>query len=274
MKRANARLLSFLIGCLMLAGSAPALAEDQESQIPERSWKEYFRRSRTKTPPEEKRSRLDSSTETNPEGMVDLIDIPTTNSIDYGAFRLNFRLYSQGGLQSHLSFGVFRRLNIGATWDNEKVIGSEDPSTNRPTLNTKIRVYDGGEVLPSFAIGYDGQGRFFNKTTDEYAERERGLYGVIGREIFFPGFEAHGGVNIAQFKEGRVLGFVGLSYTIEQMFVLMAEYDNIRVSADNRFNAGFRVFPIPSLGIDFAVRRIGSDKEKERIIRINWVGSF
>ena len=214
------------------------------------------------------------SGEFNPEGMMDLIDSQTPNAIDYGADRLNFRLFSQGGLLSHLSFGVFRRLNIGASWELEDVIGSENPSTSAPALNVKFRVYDGGEVLPAAAIGYDGQGRFFDKASDEYGERERGLYLALGREVFFPRLEWYGGVNISKFKEGLLFGSVGLSYSLEEKFVLMTEYDNVRDGPNNRWNAGIRVFPIPSLGIDFAFRRIASNQDKERVIRINYVGSF
>lgn len=240
-------------------------------------WREYFFGRQGTKPVKEKGTKSSDLTdreELNPEGLIDLIDSPSTNVIDYGGYRLNFRLYSKGGLITNLSFGVFRRLNIGASWDNEEVVGSENPTTNAPTLNLKFRVYDGSEILPSFAIGYDGQGRFFNKTTDEYREHERGLFAVFGRELFFPKLESYGGANISKFKEGTVLGFVGLSYTIEQKLVLMTEYDNIRVGPENRWNAGLRFFPIPSLSIDFAFRKIASIEDKERIVRINYVGSF
>lgn len=251
-------------------------SKEKTTDKPKRTWREYFMRGtkEVKSPEIKKESFADDTEDLNPEGMIDLIDMPTSNVIDYGGYRLNFRLYSKGGFLSHISFGVFRRLNIGASWDNEEVIGSENPSTNVPTLSVKFRAYDGGQILPSFALGYDGQGRFFNRTTDEYQERERGLFAVFGRELFFPKLEVHAGANIAKFKEGIVLGFVGLSYTIEQKIALITEYDNIRVGPDNRWNAGIRVFPIPALAIDFAFRRIASDKEKERIVRINFVGSF
>lgn len=246
---------------------APSLSFGKDKAEPKRSWKEYFRRE------EPSKSEKDSE-EFSPEGMIDLIDSPTTNVIDYGAVRMNFRLYSNGGLLSHLSFGVFRRLNIGGSWDNEEVIGSNTPKTNAPTLNVKLRVYDGDPVLPSVAIGYDGQGRFFDRVLDQYNERERGLFLALGRELFFSGLETYGGVNIAQFKEGIVLGWVGLSYRIQEKLALLTEYDNIRSGPDNRWNAGVRFFPLPSLALDFAFRRIASNKDKERIIRINYVASF
>ena len=95
----------------------------------------------------------------------------------------------------------------------------------------------------------------------------------MGHEIV-QHLEAHAGANIAKFREGTILGFAGLSYQVEEHLSLLAEYDNIRVAAKNRFNAGIRIFPLPSLAIDFAFRRIGSAEDKERIVRINYVGSF
>ncbi len=243
-----------------------------------KKWYEYFTggsESRKKSKvPEPKSTSEKFSFESNPESMVDLVDAPTANVIDYGGYRLNFRLYSKGGVIGHLSFGVFRRLNIGASWDNEEVIGSETPTTNKPTLNLKFRAYDGSNILPSVAIGFDGQGRFFDKTLDEYREREKGLYIAMTREIIFPRLEIHAGGNIAQFKDGIVNGFTGLSYAVEKRLALVMEYDNIRVGPQNRWNAGVRVMPIPSLSIDFAFRRIASNQDKERVVRINYVGSF
>ncbi len=238
-------------------------------------WREYFRWGQNKDNKEElEGTAIESDEELSPEGVVDFIDVPTTNVVDYGAFRVNFRFYSAGGVQNHLSFGVFRRLNIGATWDMEKAIGTEKLKANVPTLYSKFRVYEGGQYLPSFAIGYDGQGRFFDTTVDQYKERERGLYGVFGREVFFPGLEFYGGSNIAQFNDGIVLGFLSASFSIEQKIIVMSEYDNIRKAPDNRFNAGIRFFPTPSLGIDFAVRHILNQDQRERIVRINYISNF
>lgn len=255
---------------LMLVLSLLPVFLQAEDAKPKRTWKEYFsqRKERSSAP------RETGSDEANPDGMLDLVDSPTANIIDYGAFRLNERLYSKGGVQNHLSFGVFRRLNIGVTWDVEKFIGQEDPNANPPTLNVRFRVYDGGQQLPAVSIGYDGQGRFYNKNSDQYRERERGLYGIMTREVLLPNLRAHGGVNIAKFREGEVFGSLGLDYTIENKLVLLTEYDNIRKASENRFNAGFRVFATPSLALDFAVRHITEKDLRERIVRINYVGSF
>lgn len=261
--------LFLILFFLSIASSLPLNAEDSPKSSSRGKWREYFGLEKA-----EKREKISDREPDNPESMLDLVDSPTSNVLDYGGFRLNFRLYSDGGVQNHISFGVFRRLNIGAAWDIERLMGSEEARTVAPALYVKFRVYDGSNVLPSLALGYDGQGRFFDRTRDEYSERERGLHAVFSRELYFPGLLVHAGVNIAKFRDGEVFGFAGFSYMIENKMALLAEYDNIRKGPDNRWNAGVRFFPVPSLAIDFAFRRIASKYDKERIIRINWVGTF
>src|SRR5262245_15950027 len=112
MNKFNRFLLCFLTGAVIL-GMVPQIAWSEEGDIPERSWKDYLRRGRRRSTPEEKASKIDATEQTNPEGMVDVIDSPTPNTVDYGGYRLNFRFYKEGGILSTISFGVFRRLNIG-----------------------------------------------------------------------------------------------------------------------------------------------------------------
>ena len=254
---------------LFISVGIPLNAGDKPPAASNSKWREYFGLEK-----EEKQEKISDSEAANTSNMLDLVDVPTSDVLDYGAFRLNFLLYSKGGVQNHISFGVFRRLNIGTTWDIEQLLGSEEVKTVPPSLMVKFRVYDGGDILPSLGIGYDGQGRFFNRTVNDYFEHERGLYAVLSRELYFSDLLMHAGANISRFREGDVFGFVGISYKIENKFAIFTEYDNIRVGPENRWNTGVRFFPIPSLAIDFAFRRIASRYDKERVIRINWVGAF
>ena len=245
------------------------------SQAQARNWRDFLSAGTTSAVGRgAQKSETSQEANESEQGLLELVDVPTAKILDYGAYGLGFRFYEQGGLLTQLSFGVFRRLNIGVSWDNEKVIGSQDPETNVPALQIKVRAFDGSPRLPSFTLGYDGQGRFFDRAKDEYAERERGIFIVFGREIFASGLELHAGSNIARFKEGKIYGFFGLSYDIENRLVLFTEYDNIRNGPESRWNIGAKLFPVPWLSIDFAFRKVGSNQDKERIARINYVGRF
>src|SRR6185503_6570311 len=152
---------------------------------------------------------------------------------------LSFRFYSNGGLLTKTAFGVFPRLNVGFGLDTERFIGRESVDLNRPTLNMKIRAYDGARNLPALALGYDGQGYFFNEAKDKYDQREKGLYGVGSGEIIVPGLSLHGGLNIYDFKTDDVYGFAGLQYSYMDVAGVIFEADNLfHKPRESRFNLG------------------------------------
>jgi hypothetical protein len=215
--------------------------------------------------------------------LTELIDIPTADAVDHYGYNATFRFYTGGGVLSKTAFGVFPRLNIGFGLDMEELIGSDTVDVNRPTLNVKFRFFDGTRQLPALALGYDGQGYFFNEKTDEYIQREKGLYLVGSGEIIAPDLTLHGGANVYDFSNDRVYFFTGLSYLIEQVVGVMVEADiEADVEAqtperdrDTRLNAGLRYYVTPSFAVDLAARDLGAAGRKaERIVRIGYFGSF
>lgn len=203
-----------------------------------------------------------------------LIDIPSAHITEYGGYTARFRFYSQGGILTRLSFGVLNRVNIGFSWDLEEVIGSRKIDVNEPALNLKIRFFDGTILLPALAFGYDGQGYFFDKETDEYTQREKGIFLVTTQELFLPKLEWTLGGNIFDFSEDSIYGFAGVTYTIHPL-VIVVEYDNIHNKEFNRLNAGITLLLSPSISVDLAGRDIGArSRDAERIVRINYRGLF
>jgi hypothetical protein len=208
--------------------------------------------------------------------IVELIDVPTAEAVDhYGAYT-SFRFYTGGGVLTKAAFGVFDRLNIGFGLDTERFIGSQNVHLNRPTLNMKFRFYDGQRNIPALAIGYDGQGYFFNKATDKYNQREKGLYAVGSGEIIVPGLSLHAGINVFDFNKDPVYGFAGLDYMFQDVVGLIFESDNLFHKArESRFNFGGRYFVTPSFSIDLAARDLwAASRKAERILRINYSASF
>src|SRR5687768_1531346 len=94
--------------------------------------------------------------------LANLIDIPTAETVDHFGYNIAFRFYSGGGLLTKTAFGVFPRLNVGFGLDAENFVGAGTVDVNPPTLNLKVRFYDGKRQLPALAIGYDGQGYFYD----------------------------------------------------------------------------------------------------------------
>ena len=68
-----------------------------------------------------------------------------------------------------LGFGVLQRLNLGASMQADRFIGTESSiKFVRPEIQVKFRFYDGGQYIPALALGYDGQGYFYDRVRKKY----------------------------------------------------------------------------------------------------------
>jgi hypothetical protein len=208
--------------------------------------------------------------------VVELIDIPTAEVVDHYAANSSFRFYRDGGLLTKASFGVFPRLNVGFGLDAERFIGDRHVHLNRPTLNMKFRFFDGQRNLPAFALGYDGQGYFFDRSIDKYSQREKGLYLVGSGEIVVPGLSLHAGLNVFDFNKDPVYGFAGVHYLFQDVAGVIFEIDNgFHKARNTRFNIGGRYLVTPTFSIDLAGRDLwAASRRPERIVRITYSASF
>ena len=209
--------------------------------------------------------------------MLEAVDIPTADVLDPKTFSTSFRFYSQGGITSRLVLGPFKRLNVGFYLDAQRLIGGDDPHMIRPSAFIKFRFFDGTDILPALAIGYDNQGYLYQESTRDFLQKEKGMYLVGSHEIFIPDFELHAGMNIPRVDEdGTPFGFFGATWKVVPTFALMAEYDNVQNAPDNRVNLGGRFWVTPFFNIDVAARNVGrgASRGAERIVRINYVTNF
>ncbi len=212
--------------------------------------------------------------------LGEIVDTPTADVVDHYGYNVNFRFGKDGNLQTKTAFGVFPRLNIGFALDGERVMGTRNARMNQPTFNMKFQLFDGRKNLPMIAIGYDGQGYEWLKGPDEYEQREKGAYLVGSKEAFIPGLLLNLGVNVFDFDEGNsTRGFLGWSYLYENLVGLFFEWDHATEYDERRINYGAKYFVTPAFSIDFAARNIRvtpalPKRETERIIRLNYTGSF
>ena len=204
-----------------------------------------------------------------------VIDTPTKGMLGYGNYDIDFRFFSGGGILSRMTFGVFKIVDLGVGWETDSIIGTQTATAAPPSLFLKIKPFSGGMVLPGFAIGYDGQGYYYNKDVNAFAEREKGIFIVFGREILTPGLNFNAGLNMNDFKENKLCGFTNFEYDIEEKFKLLCEYDNINYFPEARLNAGVRISITEDIFVDAAGRDILSNgRTAERIIRIAYLGRF
>ena len=214
---------------------------------------------------------------------TELIDVPTAAILDYGGYSSRTRFFSSGGVMEWISFGVFQRLNIGASMNVDRLVGTATPvQVTRPDLQVRFRLYDGERRLPALALGFDGQGYTYNRPELKWNQRQRGAYLAASQEIVVPGLHAHAGMNMSDFNSNAIFGFLGADYNIKDKVLLMAEWDNLSNFLDSRVNLGFRTYINPNFHLDFAVRSIGQGgaftngvaRGSERIVNFKYTGNF
>lgn len=214
---------------------------------------------------------------------TDNIDAPTTGVLDYGGYAARSRFFAKGGILQYVNFGVFQSLNLGASLTMDGIVGNDRTVRLRaPTVQVKYRFYDGDRMIPSFAVGFDGQGYDYNNTDHRYNHRQRGFYVVASQELGVPGLELHPSMNISDFDSNAFFGSLPLSYNIMDKAKLMLEWDNINNFTDSRLNGGLRAYLTPHFHIDFAVRGIGQggnfpngdSRGPERIVQLRYSGNF
>lgn len=205
---------------------------------------------------------------------TELIDVPTAGIVDYYGLGLKTRFFSEGGVLTYLNFGVLPRLNLGASATVERLVGNETPvRLVRPEIQVKFRFYDGSLYIPAFAVGYDGQGHYYNASTKRFSEQRRGLYLTASHEIIIPNLFIHPGVNFSDFESEDIFVYLAANLTIEDIVGLMAEWDHIQNIDDSVVNLGMRFYVTPFFHFDFAIRAVGKsdnfdDGAKHRSERI------
>ena len=212
-----------------------------------------------------------------------ILDSPTTGILNYGSYDVSFRFFSGGSVQTRLDFGVFKFMYIGVAWEVDNFIGNTQTEVAIPALSVKVRLYEGNMTWPSVSFGYDGQGYFIHKDyDDDYMQKGRGFYIVAGREIFFEGLNFNVGINMNDFREPGILGFINTiipaPFASDSLF-FMAEYDNIGYFPDARWNFGLRFNLTDAVDIDFMMRdcwgKDANDKlPNERVFKVSYTGKF
>ena len=214
---------------------------------------------------------------------TELIDIPTAGILDYYAFQVKTRAYYEGGVITELNFGVLERLNLGAAMAVDGLIGTGSPEMRKPEIQVKFRFFDGGYYIPAAAIGYIGQGYYYDHSTKKYMERGKGLYLVGSKEVGVANFVMHGGLNVPDFDNRYLFGFLGANYTLEDKLSFMLEADNLfHENNPYRLNIGVRFYLSPDFQLDMGVRELNAGghfsnkdpRKTERVLQLRYNTNF
>ena len=146
-----------------------------------------------------------------PETLV--IDAPTANVLDKYQASLTTRMYANGSVMESLDFGVLPQISLGVSLAVHELVGSsEDIKVLTPDFQVKWKLFDGSLYLPAIAIGYDGRRYGYDRKTKEYMDDRKGGFITMTREIFTPGLNATGGMNLSDFSLHDLYFFLGLSW--------------------------------------------------------------
>ena len=141
-------------------------------------------------------------------------------------YATTFRFYSDGGLTSRFILGPIKRVNLGVSFDAQRVIGGGDPHMVTPAVFFKVKAYDGSDYLPALSLGYDNQGMLWQEDSREYLNKGKGIYFVGSHEMFVPNFDIHAGMNVNNLDDGaKTYGFFGTSFKDHSGF---RAFDGIR----------------------------------------------
>jgi hypothetical protein len=204
---------------------------------------------------------------------IEILDVPTANTLIKGEIRGDFKFYSGGGILNRLYVGLFDRFMIGGSERIDNIINSGDISFNLPWFLMKIRVTDDDGAVPAIALGYEGSG--YNGTPN------KGAFVAVTKEVSMGSVIAQltGTVfNNNQFQDfGKQIDVgTGVIFAITKEFIIGAEFDGLLGSAGYRNLNGTIGYFFDPIEIDLGMKYGLFDNKYyfSRVLRISYIAYF
>ncbi len=214
------------------------------------------------------------------QDIIEVINTPTANSVDFGGYSLSFRVYGQGSILARLFYGIImENLTLGISFNIENVVGTGNITPRRPYLYIKLPLYSGSFTWPALSIGFDEQGfGNYNNETGTYQFDPMGFFLVFTKMNFAPNLNISAGINtnylIIQDGREKIMGFINAYFAVGPNFMTLAEVKSLGAGREVYGNAGFKFLLSPELHFEVAALNIGNVGEIERILRITYKGLF
>lgn len=205
-------------------------------------------------------------------GNIELVDVPTANTLSGGELRMDFKFSPGGGILSRIYIGIFDRFYIGGAFNVNNIIGSGDVNPDfPPNFMAKIRITDDEGAVPAVSLGYDGQG----------------YMGLVAKGVFIAVTkEVNIGVimqltvevntnNFVRFGQDIDMG-AGLAFGITRELKACMEFDSILGDPGRgriNFGVGYFFDPI-ELGIGFKFGYGDGEYAQARILKVVYVRYF
>lgn len=203
---------------------------------------------------------------------IELIDLPTANTLIKAEWRCDIKLYPGGGILTRLYIGIFDKLMIGGAFNIVNLIGTgEVEYVLPPKFLGKIRLTDDEGVMPAISIGYEGQGYLDIPAKGAFSS----LTKEINLSVVF--IQLTGTIYSNEFSDlGRnVDAGAGIAFAITKDFVICGEYDGFLGENPGHINFGIGYFFNP-IQIDIGLKYGLGEKNITiaRILKIVYISYF
>lgn len=223
-----------------------------------------------------------------PMRIRDLVSVPTPYTLERRHFHLDFRTNVAGNLTVSSSIGFWNRLDIGATFMFNHVLGNQDLGAEIPQIAVKFRFWNEGKWYPSAAIGFASTKlkTVSQDTSGNLVERwgdPRGLYLVAGKKVF-SGYKWLLGSGTTYIGLGtnridkytqldNVYMFLAYEQQLLRRILLIAEIDDIFRSGT--FNIGTRIAFTANSSVEFSLTHLFKKHcETDRALRFTYYFTY
>ncbi len=203
---------------------------------------------------------------------IELVDVPTANSMLKAELRYDVKFYSGGGVLNRVYVGIFDRLMIGAALNVTNLVGTGQIQVILPPkLLGKFRITDDDGAVPAIALGYEGEAYF-----DMDA---RGVFVSVTKEVMLGSafMQLTGTVYTNQFSDILMqldMG-AGMAFAITPDLALSAEVDSIFRDSSLNLNCGigYRFEPI-TIEVILKYGLGEEDVRHSRVLRLTYISYF
>jgi opacity protein-like surface antigen len=193
---------------------------------------------------------------------IELIDVPTANTMIKGEVRVDIKMYPGGGILSRLYVGLFDKLMIGGAFNVRNIIGEGSVTFDLPPqFLGKIRITDDEGAVPAIAVGYEGQGYMDVPAKGAFLSLTKEVNAGIIMQLTGTVYTS----NFTHFGQDINAG-AGAAFAVTREFVLSAEYDGIIGKEHGHINLGAGYFFDP-IEIDMGIK-YGTGGQTDRLARI------
>lgn len=203
---------------------------------------------------------------------IELVDLPTANTLIKAELRCDIKLYPGGGILTRLYIGIFDKLMIGGAFNIVNLIGTGEVNyILPPKFLGKIRLTDDEGVMPAIAFGYEGQGYLDVPAKGAFLSITKEIsLGIIFMQLT-------GTIYSNEFYDisRNIDAGAGFAFAITKDFVISGEYDGFLGDNPGHINLGVGYFFNPiQIDVGFKYGINNNNINVARILKIVYISYF